>query len=320
MTSRISVLLVLSTVSLLAQRVSGPVVGYVSSGATLQPVLGVRGAAILGDAIPVDASLTMLAVSPSQEYFLTSSADSGELSLTSTETGESRSIKGAMAGAGRAVMSPNGAAALLGANGRVQVVTGLPDAPVAGPSTDVSSIGAISALAISADGSLALLAAGEGSDAALYSVSADAGLRWLGPLGQDVRLAFSNRGRSAVIGGVSSNEMWVLGDVSGDFAPRRIAGPENGVAGLVGVAFSDDNRRVIAAHSGGVTRVQLDDSSTDVAACACTPTTLLKVRGDSAFRLTETGAGPMWIVDGGSPTAHVWFVPPKAPAADGGNE
>jgi hypothetical protein len=168
---------------------------------------------------------------------------------------------------------------------------------------------------VSDDGSLALVVAGSGADTALYSISLAGELRWLGALGQDAVLSFANRSRSAAIAGSGTNELWILADAAGDFSLRRVSGPEDGISGPVGVGFSDDNRRVLAAHSGGIVRVNLDDAAVTGVACACAPTLLARMRGNSTFRLTEVSDQPMWIVDARAAAPQVWFVPPREPAS-----
>ncbi len=305
-------------------RVSGPVAGYVPDAArsSLQPVLGMPGAAVLGDTLRLNGAWSLLGVSPSQEYAMATDRFSGELLLVSTESAAGRSVEGALRGAGSVRMSPNGTSAVLRAGGQVQIVNGLPDAPHAQSPVDVSALGALKALAVSDDGSLVLVVAGSGADTALYSINLQGELRWLGALGQDARLSFANRSHSAAIAGMSTNELWILADAAGDFSLRRLSGPESGMSGPVGVAFSDDNRRVLAAHSGGIIRVNLDDAAVAAVACSCAPTLLARMRGNSTFRLTEVSDQPMWIVEDRTAVPQVWFVPPKARASTdtgGGN-
>ena len=274
-------------------RVSGPVAGYVPDAArsSLQPVLGMPGAAVLGDIVRLNGAWSLLGVSPSQEYVVATDRNSGNVLLVSTEDSSVHRVDGALRGADRAQMSPNGTSAVLRAGGQLQVLTALPDSTRAQSPVDVSALGPLQALAVSDDGALVLVVAGTGADTALYSINATGELRWLGALKQDARLSFANRSHAAAIAGVGTNELWFLPDAGGDFSLRRLAGPENGVSGPVGVAFSDDNRRVLAAHSGGVTKVNLDDSAVTGAACSCTPTLLARMRGNSTFRRRTPGRG-----------------------------
>lgn len=311
----------LVSLTLNAQDVTGPVAAYIPdpAGSSLQPVLGVRGAAILGDSLPLDSSLSILGISPAQEYLLAADRNSGSLIMLTTGTSIVRAIDGALAGADLVRMSPRGSAAVLRAGSQIQIVSGLPGNPRVQSAVDISASGKVSALAVTDDGALAVAVLGSGTDSALYSISTSGELRWLGALRQDVRIAVSNNGRSAVIAGAATNELWIVDDISGDFSLRRLAGPDQGISGPVGVAFSDDNRRVLVAHAAGVIRVNLQDSSLDSAPCACTPTTLSRIRGNSAFRLTDVSDQPMWVLDGGSDTPGIWFVPPRQATGDGGS-
>jgi hypothetical protein len=299
-----------------AQRVSGPVAGYVPDAATtgLQPVLGIPGAAILGDAIPLKDSWSVVGISPAQDYFLATDRGSGVLLVIRAEDASAAALEGSLSGVESAQSSPNGTAAVLRAGTRIQIVTGLPDSPTAHSAVDVASMGAIAALAVADDGTLALAA----TESAFYSISSSGDLRWLGALSQPVRLSFANRSRSAAVAGVTTNELWILDDAAGDFSLRRLAGPDNGLSGPVGVAFADDNRTVLAAHSGGEIRVAVGDSSVANVACSCTPTVLARMRGTSTFRLTEVSDQPMWIFDGGA--SQVWFVPPRLISSQGGGQ
>lgn len=318
MKSRILLAAILAAAPALAQKISGPVTGYVSdpAGSVLQPVLGIRGAAIQGEDLPLDPAWSPLGVTPTQEHLLVSHRESGVVLLVNIESGSVRTLDSLLRSPDRVYMSPNGTAAVVRAGSRVQIVTGLPDAPAAGVTADLSAIGPVTALAVSDDGANVLISGG--SDTALYSLAPSGDIRWLAALGQNVRIAFSNRGRSAAIAGIVTNDLWIWDDVTADFSLRRLAGADNGISSPVGVAFSDDNRGVLAAHGAGVTRVALADSSVDLTPCACTPALLERVKGNTAFRLTGVSDQPMWIFDGSSATAQVWFVPPRQAPADRG--
>jgi DNA-binding beta-propeller fold protein YncE len=298
------------------RQVSGPVAGYVFDGAALRPITGVMGGATLGDALGLGLAASAAVVSPQLDSAIATAKDGSlhlfQLSgLSATEV----AWNSVPSRAQRVVYSPSGTAAAIYAAGRVQVVSGLPNAPVAAFTVELGSAPGKPARqpASAAPEAMAL-----SDDAAWLLVAGDGRLRLLGasgsssvllePEARTVAVAFAPSGHAAAV--LSGAGPWL--DVYPDVAAApadRIAAP--GLAEPAGLAFSADGKLVLAAARDGrsVTIFDLADGPTTLA-CACAPTGVARM--GKLFRLTDAGAGPVWLVDTGVNPARIVFVPARA--------
>src|SRR5579872_5422251 len=139
---------VLAVSVLMAQQgqVAGPVSGYVFDRMAhmLRPVLGIAGASVLGDGVNFGMPVASVYVSPRQDSAIVFGSDRSQHVFT-IQSGVAKEVAAnGLAGLSEGVaFSPSGSAAVLFAAGRVQVITGLPGAPVLGPVVDARSQEAI---------------------------------------------------------------------------------------------------------------------------------------------------------------------------------
>jgi hypothetical protein len=111
---------------------SAPVLGYAfDPTAGLRPILGIPGAAQLGDPVLFEAALAGAVVSPRQDYAVAWVGDDRVATLVDVRLATARELAGARNGADRIVVSPSGeAAALIDTKAlRAQVFKGLPSSP-----------------------------------------------------------------------------------------------------------------------------------------------------------------------------------------------
>jgi len=296
------------------RRVVSPVAGYVFDGAALRPITGVMGGATLGNALALGLTATAAAISPQLDSAVVTASD-GSLHLFSLSGQTAAEV--AWSGAPRApalvAYSPSGTSAALYVSGRIQVVSGLPNAPLAAFSVELaksparpssrSASAAPTAMAVSDDAAW-LLVAGEGR-VRLLGASGSSGV-----LIDEVRavgVAFAPGGHAAAV--LSGAGPWL--DVYPDVAAapaQRIAAP--GLADPVGLAFSADGKLVLAASRSGNPVAIFDLAAVGIATvldCSCAPTGVARI--GKFFRLTEAGAGPVWLVDFSTNPARIVFVP-----------
>src|SRR5271157_5351517 len=133
----IATLLGLAVPLLLAQQgsIAGPISGYVfdRTAHVLRPVLGIAGAAVLGDGVNFGLAVASVYVSPRQDSAVVVGVDrSLHLFRLNSGTAAEVAVNG-LAGLPEGVaFSPSGTAAAIYAAGRVQLVAGLPDGPALG--------------------------------------------------------------------------------------------------------------------------------------------------------------------------------------------
>jgi len=296
------------------KQVAGPVAGYVFDGAALRPIAGVPGGATLGEALDVGLAASGAVVSPHLDSAVVTASD-GALHLfrLSGQRATEVSWNGEPHGPAQVVYSPSGMAAAIYASGRVQVFSGLPNAPVLvftsefGPQAPERgrqpTSAAPQAMAVSDDGAW-LLAVSEGRVRLLGSSGSS---RVLLEGARGIGVAFAPGNHAAAI---LSAGQWleILSDVSTGASQVTAA---TDLAETVGLAFSADGKLVLAAsrNSRSATIFDLAGHRTDTLDCACAPTGVARM--GNLVRLTDAGSGPVWLVDMSATLARLVFVPAR---------
>lgn len=313
-------LAVSGTVESQAPRMSGPILGYVFDPAVegVRPIHGLPGAATLAGPIDLGAPVYDAAVSPQQDYILAFAGAERKLALIGM-TGEAPTVTllpGAWPVSARIILSPAGACALLyePSGSRLQVITGLPQAPSLAGVFDLAALpGEAIALAVSDDGSAVLAGAGGG----VFLVGPDGPPRFLTAVGEVSAIAFFNGSTEAVFADRVRNTVHRLHDPAGSGEMVLLAGERDGISEPVSVALSGDNARVFIANRGSATVgiVPAAGGPLEQVPCECSLTALQRLHGSSTFRLTEPSSMPLWVLEA-SAEPRVVFVPPARGAAE----
>lgn len=299
-----------------ATTIQGPELGYVfdSAKGELRPILGIPGAAVLGQPLALEVGLRKVAISPQQDYALAIAGEHnqaivfvmGHSPLTPVM------VQGADRGADQIVISAGGkAAALYYRNAsRIEVVTGLPAAPKVSSELYLSAGETLSAMAIGDDGHTVVAAAGS----TVFQVTAGGEVPLLAELGSVAAITIPAAG-TAFVADSGNNQIHRVRGIGAGIETDVIAGPKDGISTPVAVAVSRDGSRVFVANAKSET-VSIIELTAGTAvtnlACACAPTGLARLAGNEAFRLTEMSSRPMWVLDAGGTEPRVLFVPAEA--------
>lgn len=315
-------LIPVSTVLLAQQgQLAGPVSGYVfdRQAHALRLVLGIAGASVLGDSVQFGLNPAAVYVSPGQNSAVVVGADrSVHLFQLSGGTAREVTLNGVNATPEGVAFSPSGTAAALFAAGRAQVVTGLPNAPVAGGTIDARANQDASALtvrphpyrlmatemfAVSDDGAVVLVA----SDGSVRSLGASGGGQTVMDSAAGAIVAFAPGGHDAVVAHPGGLGLVLIHDAGGSPQQQNLASAAD-IASANGVAFSTDGKKVfVARSSGGVTVFDVAARTRTDVTCDCVPFGLSPM--GSLFRLNDLGSGPLWLLD---PAGNrIVFVPAK---------
>jgi DNA-binding beta-propeller fold protein YncE len=215
----------------------------------------------------------------------------------------------------RAVYSPSGKAAAVYASGRVQVFTGLPNAPLLVFAAEIGlsqtepgrkpTGAAPEAMAVSDDAAWLLVA----SEGRLRLLGASGSSRGLLDGAREVSVAFASGGHAAAVLNGAGPWLDVYPDVSAD-PTQRIAAL--GLAEPAGLAYTPDGKFVVAAARAdkSVTVFDLAAGAAATLDCNCAPTGVTRM--GKLFRLTDAGSGPVWMVDTTASPARIVFVPARA--------
>jgi hypothetical protein len=294
--------------SLFAQgRIDGPIVGWIWDAGSARPVLGIPGAAILGERLQAELAWTRAAVSPNGDYILAISAEQGLLYLVSTRSGALREVEGVAGGADDIVLSPGGRSALLHyrAENRIAVLAGLPEQPNLAGSLDVSVEGAPDTLAISDDASVAV--AGFRDQRALLAFDVD-GNRWKVPYEGAARHVSFIEGRpDALVAG--ENGLWRLNDVAGNVESRLLWE----TSAMCAAATPDRRHVILIDGADAVVILSLESGVVRRLESGVKPTTLARM-AENVFRISDFDSGPLWILDMAGADPRILFVPADAKA------
>jgi hypothetical protein len=316
--------------------IAGPLSGFAfdNSARVLRPIRGIPGASLIGEPIQFGFDLASASVSPSLDSALVLSAVSAQggihLFRLNNGTPVERTVDGLRV-AQRVVFSPSGTAAALYANGSLQVLKGLPDAPVIAATIPLGTdrTAQFSAAALSSTGRRTRRLTDEplaiSDDGGYLLVVSGGAIRLIGTAGDNRKLmdaaagawaAFAPGNHDAAVLDAAAG-LLLFQDVAGASVERVLAGPDSRMASPVGVAFSPDGRKLFVASAGARAVAAFDVASGDhsgdrsMIACDCTPTVLVQMGG--LFRLNEMGSEPLWLLDARTGEPRMIFVPARGP-------
>jgi len=303
---------------LLSQPVSGqsglskvgvPSMGFVYDGSqsAIRPILGLPGAAIVGAPLDPGFAVARAAVAAQRQFVLAASGDDGRARVIVVQDSglTVRPVDGALISPDRMILSPSATSAILYRRdaARLQIVTGLPEAPVVAREIALDDSGSAHALAVSDDGALALYAAGAGP---LWLFDSNGGRAQLS-LPAAVAAVTFRPGGSDALAVVRTGELYMIQADGGTAYYGRIAGDDP--SDPVAVQLSRDGARAYVAYAGG--SIAVFDSAAGVSktvSCECSPTGLEPVNS-AMFRVNDGSSGPVMLYDGSGADPRVWFVP-----------
>ncbi len=273
-----------------AGRLRGPVVGYLPEEgyAGIRPIRGVPGAAVAGEPMTVPEGVSRVRPAPAHRYALAEFADASAPAVLDLE-GDSAPgrIAGVLARADLVAFSPTGRSAALysSGEGRLQVVTGLPEAPKMARELAVPGAAAI---AVSDDGSSVLAADAAG---AVSLVDQDG----MGtPLAQVERLcamSFLPNRLDAALVDAARGEVYLAGAASRGLLAT-------GLDGASGMAPSTDGTalHVIAAETRRAWRIDIATGESRVIELPVNPDTLEPLRPADTFLISSRAGEPAWLL------------------------
>ncbi len=285
-------------------RIAAPALGYAydPSLRAIRFIRGIPGAALLAEPLEIGLNASVVAVSPSQDFALAISTETQAVHLIRWPDGIASAVllDGTAAPDG-AIFSPSGRSAMLfdSASARLQLLTGLPGAPVL-RDLPFSAGRAADALAVAEDGTAAISTGDSvrvvGPDFNSFSL----------PLLSVVTLAFDRSTRD-LLAVTRSGEIYVAKNVDAGLDLRRIDAPTGAMTDPVGAQFSPDGYSALVASAAGITAIDLNTGSAGVFTCPCAPTALQPFGRAGLYRLTDVSDRPLFLFD--ADRARFWFVP-----------
>jgi hypothetical protein len=330
--------------------VTQPTVGYVVDSAHhLRPMIGVVGAASIGDALDVGMDVTSATVPPAHDYVLAMTSSGGPIMLQvrggaftiqpgafamapgqaacggfndsdlSSETRmrpQPACSQHASVDMGAAIdqiaLSPTGSAAASYASSQGQIYSfaNVNQSPSLSGQFQVGSLGSLSAFGVSDDGKTVAVGVSDGQTGSLFIASAGRPMRLIASMAHPAAIVFLHNSSNAVVADDVANTVSTIWD--GQVFP--VASSQDGISQPIAIGISNDNQRVFvgSSQSGSVITVGPNGTISQPMPCKCTLTGLFPTNTDSVFRLTDFSGGPVLLFDANRAAPRITFVPVRS--------
>jgi hypothetical protein len=295
----------------------GPIAGYVldARSRTLRPVNGIPGGAALGAAVNLGFRVDRAAIFTAGDYAVVTGYRATPVPMLVKGLSSQQPAVSAIDGAIPATameLSDDGTALVLtsAGDGKLQLVTGLPDRPQALPAVDVSGwSGGVTAAAIDATGSQVLAAAGDGSVYLLPVQGKSLGApQWAGQVPGAAAVSFVGSG-TAIVGSATSGALTLFRGLGNSLTVSSLADAAQAFQSVRAVRSAGAQRVCVADSASGKAAI-VDIGSQEV---RWLPTSASANRCDrlngSVLALNQPGRDPLLLLDTSSDTSGIFFVP-----------
>jgi DNA-binding beta-propeller fold protein YncE len=279
------------------------------SGRGLRNVYGVVGAAYEGQPIYGEYAGAAVCMRKSIAILI---ASSGSLSLAQLPQGSPTAIATQAIQSPSIEFSPSCATSLVHKAGNSNAT--LMQSLFSTPRTSGLAVPAEAfAVAVADSGSiLASTPRADGSVAIQFLPAGSATFQTITVLSKFGGMAFLPDSDIALLADAGTNAIVEASQLSKNISLVQVASSSEGVNQPIALAVSADGRSaaVINRASSTVLRIDLSGQSAAVkTTCSCTPSELVPLAGNFAFRLNEAGSGTVWAFNGDAPTPQVVFLP-----------
>jgi hypothetical protein len=304
---------------------SGPLLGawWDKGHSGLRTVYGVVGAAHQGSPVFSDGSFSGGAACMRRNVALLTTS-SGSVYSAILPLGEAQQVSSNGISKASVLFSPSCTTSLIYLPGGSAglLVQGILSNPTATP---VSLSAGNFAAAVADSGSILIaVSAASGASSIQFLASGTGSFQPVSVLGKLGGMAFLPGADTALIADASANTVVEATHLSGPISLTPLAAAGDGVSQPMAVAISADGQLAAIANNNGSSVIRLDltgKSAPIKTICHCSPTELVPLAGNFAFRLNEPGSGTVWAFDGNGPLPRVIFIPsdPAVTTGHGGS-
>ena len=303
-----------AAVGLCQSNVQRPTTGYVlDQSGTLRPVLGIPGAAVLGDRVaPAISFSTALAV-PQRDFVIGLPAGGGSAPVLVTGLATGAAVVTEIPGAIRAdriARNEAGTAAVTysSRSRQLQLISGLPSAPACSEAISFGFDAPLTALAL--QGNTVVFATSDGTAGGLYYLAAARRRpvpRYVAPVGRATAIAFLNGGADMAIADDISNEVIILRSFRTTGAEMVFATAKDGLSRPISIRVVHDHLFIGSAGSSSVLICDLTTNSITEAPLRVAPTRMDQVSGEWMALNDPRDGVPLYLIN--ALTNEIVFVP-----------
>jgi hypothetical protein len=314
---RATLLLSLGVASYAADMGWQPVAGYVldSRTGTVRPIIGLPGASLLGSPITLPFVAGQLQVCAQKDFALAIESNSNQLWMVrGLRGGNSNATPMAGSQADTIQLNASGTAALLysQASSSVQFLTGLPDQPsISSPVSFAGTAGTMAAMALSSDGSTAVIGFSDPAAGGIYLLTAGAS----SPIPittavQPLAMALFNGDRDLLVADAGADQVFLVRSLQSSMARQLLLSAADGLQRPVAVRMTG-HRNIFVADAGTNALFQMDLENGSLAGqlqMSGTPSRIEALALPNVFALTEVSTGQLLLLDA-SQQPTILFVP-----------
>jgi len=298
-----------------------PVMGMVfdRSSHQVKPILGITGAARLGEPLDIGSELRTAAISAERDYVLAVRSQFEDVVVVSLRAGvvSILPIPFVEGHVDDLSLSPRGTSAVLydRATARLQIVTGLPYGPTVSRQLSIASFDAVaSLLAINDQANAVIVGFADKDGSSVYEVGSENRL-----IATHVTaIAFLHDTSDAIFIDRSQEQVTLLLDVAGSAVSIPLADAGAGLSHPDSVEIASDNRAAFvgSAEAKVIAAVPIIAephriTSVPLIACPCGVDGLHAIGQSNIFRISDPSVDPLWIFDASIIEPRVLVVPSK---------
>jgi len=300
--------------------INGPFLGFTSGmgGTAILPIIGVPGASLLADSLPLGTAILGAVIAPSQDYAIALRTADAQIVVIDLSSGQITPAATINPDGFVIAISPSGAAAAVydAGTGYVQIILHPQQSPQVIQQLDASGVaGRPNTMAVSDDGAVVLAKFVDSGGASLWMLNSSGAAQRL-PVDQPSAVAFLFNRQDAIISEDATQSAIIVMDAGQTAVQVPLIPAIDGMAGFSSIAASADGGRVFLADakSGNIATVDVQTGQFVVVTCGCRPAGFYRLKGNSIFSLNEASQQPISVLDASSVQPRKLIIPPRAPA------
>jgi hypothetical protein len=306
-----------SSVQAQSSSINGPFLGFTSGmgGTAISPIIGIPGASILADSLPLGTGILGTVIAPSQDYAVALRTGDTQIVVIDLLAGQMTPVAAVNPDGLVIAISPSGSAAAVydSGSGSIQIIVHPRQSPQVIQQFDASGIaGRASAIAVSDDGAVVLAKFVDSGGAGLWMLNSSGAVQRL-PVDQPSAVTFFSNRQDAVVSDDATQSARIIMDAGQTAAQVPLVSAIDGMAGFSSIAASEDGGRVFLADakSGNIATVDVQTGQFVVVPCGCQPAGFYRLKGSSIFSLNEASQQPIRALDASSNQPRIVITPPK---------